>query len=195
MQTNIPETGAECKCGLLSVLRQVTKESANQGRYFYTCPKIQSQGPCKYFVWADGMKSKEPSSFNTTPPPALPPQKRDQAELLKLQPPHKKLKRSYAVADLSPIITTPLSAGAKSGMVQDWNSKMTILSSANSQMLTKAIEQNTMAVDRLNLMIEALIQSKTIPQTKNQTHNSPDDDSSTSSSQETPRVENPSCQK
>jgi hypothetical protein len=55
---DMPVSNGNCECGLPTVVRQVQKESANKGRYFYTCPKNKEQQPCGFFQWADGQTSK-----------------------------------------------------------------------------------------------------------------------------------------
>ena len=195
-----PELGVNCFCGLSSVLRQCQKgKPGNVGRFFYTCPKNKDQDPCKYFLWADA-----PAKATPPPPPA------------KVQPPpHKKLKRTYAVADLSttmpitpPEPTTPLSASQK-GMLQEWDSRMAMVSSANAQMLIKALEQNTLAMEAMKKMMEVMNQTmnRFINSARSNTSDSTssDDDStssqslpplplcSSSSSSSTPLVVNPSC--
>jgi hypothetical protein len=152
--------GANCKCGLPSVLRQVTKESANQGRYFYTCPKNKNQGPCDYFLWADGEDSKVQTRYNAKRQPTTPPQAQQQ--------PQKKtrvLQRSNAVSDIRPVmaameeekqqVCTPLSKGFD----QQFDAKMIQLSTAQAQMLTKAIEENTMYLRCLDRSVQILAQT------------------------------------
>ena len=64
-----PEVGADCQCGLPSVLRMSGPNARNPNRAFYTCPKNQDQNDrCDYFLWADGQGkpvrkyAKRPSS-------------------------------------------------------------------------------------------------------------------------------------
>lgn len=153
--THLPiysEIGGPCKCGLSSVLRQVTKESANKGRYFYTCPKNQNQDPCDYFVFADGEPSKvntrynkgtkraSPTTTTTTTTTAAPPVEKKA-----------KLNRANGVADLGPAIKEA------AGFVGNWDSKLIQLNTANAQLLTRAIEQNTLAVEACRGMMEMLV--------------------------------------
>uniref|UniRef100_A0A6P7FEZ4 DNA topoisomerase n=1 Tax=Diabrotica virgifera virgifera TaxID=50390 RepID=A0A6P7FEZ4_DIAVI len=42
----------QCRCRQAAVLRTVSKQGANTGRQFYTCPKPMGQG-CGFFQWAD----------------------------------------------------------------------------------------------------------------------------------------------
>ena len=169
-----PELGENCFCGLSSCLRQCTKgKPENTGRFFYTCPKNKDQDPCKYFAWADA-PPKRPTT--TRPNFAV-------RDFPGSQPPApKKLKRSNAVADLTtcmtePAPTTPLSSSLRS--IQEWDARMGIISAANAQMLTKAVEQNTLSVDRLNKMIELL--AKTMKK-----NSSPSGDESSDESLPTP---------
>ncbi|KAJ2140759.1 DNA topoisomerase 3-alpha [Coemansia sp. RSA 564] len=57
---NMPLSGNPlCDCGILSVQRVTTRESANKGRPFYTCSKPQ-ESRCNFFEWAD----QQPSASN-----------------------------------------------------------------------------------------------------------------------------------
>lgn len=147
-QQQFDEVGAPCKCGLSSVLRQVTKESANQGRYFYTCPKNKNQDPCDYFLWADGEDSKVVTRYN----------KRPQASPSKSQQPavkKQKFVRHNAVADLGPAIKA--AASEAKGFDAQFDTKLAQLNTANMQMLIRAIEQNTLASQHMAGMMDLLV--------------------------------------
>lgn len=193
-----PELGELCFCGLNSVLRQCTKgKPENTGRYFYTCPKNKDQDPCKFFSWAD--TPKRPAT--TRPNFAV-------RDFPGSQPPApKKLKRSHAVADLStcmnpnqPEPTTPTLSSSQRGLLQEWDSRMAMISSANAQMLTKAIDQNNLNLEAMKRMMELMLGTMNVMikkmDAKGSNQDSGDDDStSPSPSPPTQHVVNPSCSK
>lgn len=198
-----PELGELCFCGLNSVLRQCTKgKPENTGRYFYTCPKNKDQDPCKYFAWADAPNTfKRPSS--TTKPNFAP------KDFPVPPPAPKKLKRSHAVADLStcmnptqPEPTTPTLSSSQRGLLQEWDSRMAMISSANAQMLTKAIDQNNLNLEAMKRMMELMLGTMNVMIKKMDAKaagadSGDDGDDSTSSTCSTPptqHVVNPSCQ-
>lgn len=210
-----PELGELCFCGLNSVLRQCTKgKPENTGRYFYTCPKNKDQDPCKYFAWADAKKAPAretlTSDFRAKPNFAA----RDFPQ----PPAPKKLKRSHAVADLStcmnpaqqPEPTTPTLSSSQKGLLKEWDSRMAMISSANAQMLTKAIDQNNLNLEAMKRMMELMLGTMNVMikkmDAKGGSDSGGDDESGSDDSDEsvalhrdnnlppTQHVVNPSCQ-
>lgn len=54
---------AQCQCGMPAAMRTVSKDGANKGRQFYSCPKPMGQG-CKFFEWADEVSTLKSNTCN-----------------------------------------------------------------------------------------------------------------------------------
>ena len=61
------ETGVpNCHCDEFATERQVQKQNANHGRFFWCCARRQDEGQCKFFRWVDGEGDKRPQAQKKT---------------------------------------------------------------------------------------------------------------------------------
>lgn len=114
-----------CCIAIPDSLKQVQKEGANKGRFFYTCAKNKDMGPCKFFQWADQAARSSPTKRPYKPyqnkpykPPVKQPPQQEAAVEPSAQPtpplapqpdpPHKKAKlvRCGAVGDIDSLLQT-----------------------------------------------------------------------------------------
>lgn len=142
-----------CYCGLNCIVRTTKKPGPNIGRTFIACPKMKGE-QCKFFKWESGSLSGSSS------PRAQQFQQQQQQPQVQApappQPPAKRLKRTYAVADLSTSSTTTTTTPTKATMEKEIERGMAIISTQTAQMLTHAVELNSLRMQNLEQAVKKL---------------------------------------